>query len=136
MAGKPVLFAVDDDREVLQVVERNLRRKHDRNGYRILSADSAAVAIDALKKLTLRGDPVTLFLVDQRMPRKSGVEFLEEERELYPGAKKVLLTAFADTDATINDIRLDYCLQKSWCPPEENLYPILVPWTRWADTGS
>ena len=128
MAGKPVLFAVDDDREVLRAVERDLRRKYGRNGYRILSADSAAAAMDALKKLALRGDPVALFLVDQRMPRKSGVEFLEEARELFPGAKKVLLTAYADTDAAIkaiNDIGLDYYLQKPWDPPEENLYPIL-----------
>ena len=82
MAGKPVLFAVDDDREVLRAVERDLRRKYGRgrggDGYRILSADSAASAMDTLGKLTLRGDTVALFLVDQRMPRKTGVEFLEE----------------------------------------------------------
>jgi thioredoxin reductase (NADPH) len=132
MASKPVLFAVDDDREVLRAVERDLRKKYGRSrnggGYRILSADSAAAAMDTLGKLTLRGDPVALFLVDQRMPRTSGVEFLEEARELYPGAKKVLLTAYADTDAAIkaiNEIGLDYYLQKPWDPPEENLYPVL-----------
>ncbi len=107
MANKPVLFAVDDDREVLRAVERDLRRRYGRgrngDGYRVLSADSAA-AMDTLGKLTLRGAPVALFLVDQRMPRKSGVEFLEEARELYPGAKKVLLTAYADTDAAIKAI--------------------------------
>jgi thioredoxin reductase (NADPH) len=132
MANKPVLFAVDDDREVLRAVERDLRRKYGRgrdgNGYRILSADSADAAMDTLGKLTLRGDPVALFLVDQRMPRKSGVEFLEEAQGLFPGAKKVLLTAYADTDAAIkaiNEIGLDYYLQKPWDPPEENLYPVL-----------
>jgi thioredoxin reductase (NADPH) len=132
MANKPVLFAVDDDPEVLRAVERDLRRKYGRSrngsGYRILRADSAEAAMDALGKLKLRGDPVALFLVDQRMPRTTGVEFLEEAMELYPEAKKVLLTAYADTDAAIkaiNDIGLDYYLQKPWDPPEENLYPTL-----------
>jgi len=132
MANKPVLFAVDDDHEVLRAVERDLRRKYGRgrngDGYRVLSADSAAAAMDTLGKLTLRGDPVALFLVDQRMPRKSGVEFLEEAKELYPIAKRVLLTAYADTNAAIkaiNEVKLDYYLQKPWDPPEENLYPIL-----------
>ena len=132
MAGKPVVFAVDDDREVLRAVERDLRRKYGRgrggDGYRILSADSADSAMDTLGKLTLRGDTVALFLVDQRMPRKTGVEFLEEAKGLFPDAKKVLLTAYADTDAAIkaiNEIGLDYYLQKPWDPPEENLYPVL-----------
>src|SRR5918999_836660 len=132
MANKPVLFAVDDDPEVLRAVERDLRRKYGRNrnggGYRILMADSADSAMDTLGRLKLRGATVALFLVDQRMPRTTGVEFLEETRDLYPEAKKVLLTAYADTDAAIkaiNDIGLDYYLQKPWDPPEENLYPIL-----------
>jgi thioredoxin reductase (NADPH) len=92
MANKPVLFAVDDDPEVLRAVERDLRRKYGRSrnggGYRILRADSAEAAMDALGKLKLRGDPVALFLVDQRMPQTTGVEFLEEAMELYPEAKK------------------------------------------------
>jgi thioredoxin reductase (NADPH) len=132
MANKPVLLVVDDDAEVLRAVERDLRRKYDRgrteDGYRILRADSAAAALETLGKLKLRGDTVALFLVDQRMPRKTGVEFLEEAKELYPEAKKVLLTAYADTDAAIkaiNDVGLDFYLQKPWDPPEENLYPIL-----------
>jgi thioredoxin reductase (NADPH) len=132
MVSKPVLFAVDDDPEVLRAVERDLRRKYGRTrnggGYRILMADSAVAALDTLGKLKLRGDPVALFLVDQRMPRTTGVEFLEEAKELYPEAKKVLLTAYADTDAAIkaiNDVGLDFYLQKPWDPPEENLYPIL-----------
>src|SRR5918996_275480 len=125
--AKPVILAVDDDPQVLRAVERDLRRRYARE-YRILRADSAEAAMDALGKLKLRGDPVALFLVDQRMPRTTGVEFLEEAKELYPEAKKVLLTAYADTDAAIkaiNDIGLDYYLQKPWDPPEENLYPTL-----------
>lgn len=132
MANKPVLFAIDDDSEVLRAVERDLRRKYarGRNGedYRVLRADSAATALDTLGKLKLRGDPVVPFLVDQRMPRTTGVEFLEEPKELFPDAKKILLTAYADTDAAIkaiNDIELDYYLQKPWDPPQENLYPVL-----------
>ena len=132
MANKPVLFAIDDDPEVLRAVERDLRRRYARgrngDGYRVLRANSADSALDTLGQLKLRGDSVALFLVDQRMPRTTGVEFLEEARDLYPEAKKVLLTAYADTDAAIkaiNDIGLDYYLQKPWDPPEENLYPVL-----------
>jgi thioredoxin reductase (NADPH) len=132
MANKPVLFAIDDDSEVLRAVERDLRRKYARGrnggGYRVLRANSAAAALDTLGKLKLRGDPVALFLVDQRMPRTTGVEFLEEAKEFFPDAKKVLLTAYADTEAAIkaiNDIGLDYYLQKPWDPPEEKLYPVL-----------
>ena len=132
MANKPVLFAIDDDPEVLRAVERDLRRRYTRgrngDGYRVLRANSADSALDTLGQLKLRGDTVALFLVDQRMPRTTGVEFLEETRDLYPEAKKVLLTAYADTDAAIkaiNDIGLDYYLQKPWDPPEETLYPVL-----------
>src|ERR671910_465387 len=125
--GKPVILAVDDDPQVLRAVERDLRRKYARE-YRVLRADSGASALDALGKLKLRGDPVALFLVDQRMPRMTGVEFLEKAVELFPEAKRDLLTAYADTDAAIraiNEVGLDYYLQKPWDPPEEHLYPIL-----------
>jgi len=125
--AKPVVFAVDDDREVLRSVERDLRRHYARE-YRILSASSGQEALDALDKLKLRGDSVALFLVDQRMPRMTGVEFLEKALETYPEARRVLLTAYADTDAAIkaiNDVGLDYYLRKPWDPPEENLYPVL-----------
>src|SRR3712207_185176 len=132
MTNKPVLFAIDDDPEVLRAVERDLRRKYargrDGDGYRVLRADSADSAMDTLGQLKLRGDTVALFLVDQRMPRTTGVEFLEKARDLYPEAKKVLLTAYADTDAAIkaiNDVGLDYSPQKPGDPPEENLYPVL-----------
>ncbi len=125
--AKPVILAVDDDPQVLRAVERDLRRKYARE-YRVLRADSGESALDALDKLKLRGDPVALFLVDQRMPRMTGVEFLEKAIEIFPEAKRDLLTAYADTDAAIraiNEVGLDYYLQKPWDPPEEHLYPIL-----------
>jgi thioredoxin reductase (NADPH) len=124
---KPAILAVDDDPQVLRAVERDLRRRYARE-YRVLRADSGESALDALDKLKLRGDPVALFLVDQRMPRMTGVEFLEKAIEIFPEAKRNLLTAYADTDAAIraiNEVGLDYYLQKPWDPPEEHLYPIL-----------
>src|ERR687897_1596832 len=124
---KPVILAVDDDPQVLRAVERDLRRRYARE-YRILRADSAESALDTLGKLKLRGDPVALFLVDQRMPKMTGVEFLEQAIERYPEAKRALLTAYSDTEAAIraiNEVGLDYCLQKPWDPPDQNLYPNL-----------
>ena len=125
--AKPVILAVDDDPQVLRAVERDLRRNYARE-YRVLRADSGHSALDTLEKVQERGDPVALMLVDQRMPRMSGVEFLEEAREMFPDAKRALLTAYADTDAAIRAINnrvLDYYLQKPWDPPEERLYPTL-----------
>jgi thioredoxin reductase (NADPH) len=125
--AKPVILAVDDDPQVLRAVERDLRRRYARE-YRVLRADSGESALDTLGKLKLRGDPVALFLVDQRMPKMTGVEFLEEAIERYPDAKRALLTAYSDTEAAIraiNEVGLDYYLQKPWDPPEENLYPNL-----------
>jgi thioredoxin reductase (NADPH) len=125
--AKPVLLAVDDDVQVLRAVERDLRREYG-NRYRVLRADSGESALDALRQLKLRNDPVALMLVDQRMPRMTGVEFIEQASALYPEAKRALLTAYADTDAAIgaiNRARVDYYLMKPWDPPEENFYPIL-----------
>jgi thioredoxin reductase (NADPH) len=125
--AKPAILAVDDDRVVLAAVERDLRRKYGKD-YRILSADSGAAALDALKQLKLRNDPVALLIVDQRMPQMTGVEFLTQAISLAPAAKRTLLTAYADTEAAIraiNDIRLDHYLIKPWDPPEEKLYPVL-----------
>ena len=127
MATKPVLLAVDDDPEVLRAIERDLRKEYGKT-YRILRADSGDKALAALKELKLRNEPVALFLVDQRMPRMSGVEFLEQAMQHYPNAKRALLTAYADTDAAIkaiNSVRIDYYLLKPWDPPEEKLYPVL-----------
>lgn len=124
---KPVLLAVDDDLSVLSAISRDLRRRYAEQ-YRILRADSGAAGLEALRELKLRNDPVALFLVDQRMPHMSGVEFLEQARPLYPEAKRVLLTAYADTDAAIqaiNNAAIHYYLLKPWDPPEEKLYPTL-----------
>lgn len=125
--AKPLILAVDDDQLVLSAVERDLRRKYGKE-YRILGAISGAAALDALKRLKLRGDPVALLVVDQRMPQMTGVEFLAQAVVLFPHTKRVLLTAYADTEAAIraiNDIRLDHYLMKPWDPPEERLYPVL-----------
>jgi thioredoxin reductase (NADPH) len=125
--AKPALLAVDDEPEVLRSVERDLRRKYGQQ-FRILRAESGASALDAAERLKSRTETVALFLADQRMPVMSGVEFLAAASKVFPSAKKVLLTAYADTNAAIaaiNQVRLDYYLLKPWDPPESNLYPIL-----------
>jgi len=125
--AKPVIWTVDDDPDVLRAVERDLRR-HYGDRYKVISADSGLSALEATKQLKLRNEPVALFLVDQRMPRMSGVEFLEKAIELYPDAKRALLTAYADTDAAIraiNNAHIDHYLMKPWDPPEERLYGVV-----------
>ena len=125
--AKPIILTVDDEPQVLNAVERDLRR-HYRGDYRIIKATSGAEALDAVRELKRRNAPVALFLADQRMPTMSGTEFLAETRKLYPETRKVLLTAYADTEAaieSINTIGLDYYLMKPWDPPEQNLYPVL-----------
>jgi thioredoxin reductase (NADPH) len=125
--AKPALLAIDDEPEVLRSVERDLRRRYGQQ-YRILRAESGSSALDATQRLKQREDSVALFLADQRMPAMSGVEFLLEAAKVFPDAKKVLLTAYADTSAAItaiNQVRLDYYLLKPWDPPEQNLYPVL-----------
>lgn len=127
MASKPVIFALDDDPEVLAAIQRDLRREFGKD-YRIMRAETGAAALEALEQMKLRNDEVALFLVDQRMPEMSGVEFLGSAREMYPSARRALLTAYADTSAAIqaiNEISLDYYLMKPWDPPEENLFPVL-----------
>lgn len=122
--AKPVIWTVDDDPDVLRAVERDLRRQYG-DRYKVISADSGASALEGVKQLKLRNEPVALFLVDQRMPGMSGVEFLEKAIELYPAAKRALLTAYADTDAAIraiNSVHIDHYLMKPWDPPEERLY--------------
>lgn len=124
---KPILLTVDDDPDVLRAIERDLRRQYGKD-YRVLRADAGATALDTLRQVDARGEPVALFLVDQRMPQMSGVEFLEQARSLFPDARRVLLTAYADTEAAIqaiNTVKVDYYSMKPWDPPEENLYPIL-----------
>ncbi len=126
--NKPVILAVDDEPAVLSAVARDLRREYGAR-YRIVRATSGEEGLEALRQLRLKGEPVALLLVDQRMPGISGVELLTEAIPLFPEAKRVLLTAYADTDAAIraiNEVRLDYYLMKPWDPPEERLYPVLT----------
>lgn len=124
---KPVLLAVDDDPDVLRSVERDLRKRYG-SEYRVLRAESGEVALDALRKLKLRSEPVALMVVDQRMPSMDGVTFLTHALQVYPEARRALLTAYADTDAAIaaiNQVRIDHYLLKPWDPPEQQLYPVL-----------
>jgi len=125
--ARPVLLTVDDDPEVLRAIERDLRRKYA-NDFRVLRAESGVAALEILRELKVRNSVVALFLIDQRMPGMSGVEFLAQAIQLYPDAKRVLLTAYADTDAAIaaiNEAGVNHYLIKPWHPPEENLYPVL-----------
>lgn len=125
--AKPVIFSVDDDPGVLSAISRDLRRRYGEH-YRIVRADSGAAALDAVRQLKQRNDPVALFLVDQRMPQMSGTEFLAQAMPFFPDARRALLTAYADTDAAIqaiNAVAVHYYLLKPWDPPEEKLYPVL-----------
>ena len=125
--AKPVILAVDDDVSVLEMVVQDLRRQYGAN-YRIQRAASGQAALDTCDQLKKRGDVVALFVSDQRMPGMSGVEFLGKAMELYPDAKRALLTAYADTEAAIqaiNTAKINYYLTKPWDPPEERLYPVL-----------
>lgn len=125
--SKPAILTVDDEAEVLSAIERDLRR-HYGGEYRILKAQSGREALEAVQELKQRNDPLALMLVDQRMPGMTGMEFLSEARSHYPRARKVLLTAYADTDVAIsgiNSIGLDHYLVKPWSPPDRHLYPVL-----------
>ncbi|HWZ47247.1 MAG TPA: response regulator, partial [Herbaspirillum sp.] len=124
---KPVILAVDDDPEVAAAVARDLRLGYGEH-YQIVRADSGEEALEATQQLRLQNRTVALFVADQRMPRISGIEFLEQAIVLFPNAKRVLLTAYADTEAAIraiNTVRLDYYLLKPWHPPERNFYPVI-----------
>ena len=125
--ARPILLAVDDDPSVLEAVVQDLRR-HYAAHYRVLRAGGGQAALDTLEQLKQRQEPVALLLSDQRMPGVTGVEFLERARVLYPEAKRVLLTAYADTEVAIraiNAAQIHYYLSKPWDPPEEKLYPVL-----------
>ena len=125
--ARPAVLTVDDDPEVLLSIERDLRARYARK-YRILRAESGMAALQILKRLLERNEPVALLLVDHRMPQMNGIETLLEAIKLYPDAKRVLLTAYADTEAAIkaiNDVQLNHYLLKPWHPPEEHLFPIV-----------
>ena len=124
---KPVLLTVDDDPAVSRAVARDLRRKYGEE-HRIVRAESGHDALDTLKQLKLRGETVATLIADYRMPQMTGIEFLEQAMDLYPAARRVLLTAYADSHAAIdaiNVVDLDHYLLKPWDPPEEKLYPVI-----------
>src|ERR1700689_2143461 len=124
---RTAIITVDDDPGVSRAVARDLRRRYGEQ-RRIVRAESGDSALDALRQMKLRGDQVAVILADYRMPQMNGIEFLERAMDIYPGAKRVLLTAYADTDAAINAINvvdLDHYLLKPWDPPEEKLYPVV-----------
>ena len=124
---KPVIMTIDDDPDVLRAIERDLR-KHYRKDYRVIKAESGSAALENTRRLKQREIPVALFLADQRMPGMTGTELLQEAGLLYPKSRKVLLTAYSDTEAaidSINKVGLDYYLMKPWDPPDERLYPVL-----------
>lgn len=123
----PIIFAIDDDRQVLNAITQDLKTYY-RKSYRILSTLSATEALQSLIALKNRNETVALFISDQRMPEMEGVDFLQQAIAIYPAAKRVLLTAYSDTSAAIkaiNELRLDYYLMKPWDPPEEKLYPVI-----------
>lgn len=125
--ARPAILTIDDDPDVLRAIERDLRQRYNQT-YRILRAESGSSALDLLRRLQQRNDPVALLLVDYRMPHMNGIQTLGEAKMLNPDAKRVLLTAYADTGAAIqaiNEIQLHHYLLKPWDPPEEQLYPVL-----------
>ncbi|MBL8219609.1 MAG: response regulator, partial [Bryobacterales bacterium] len=124
---KPVLLAVDDDPQVLAAVRRDLRSQY-REQYMVMSAASGEEALATVRELKSRGDSLAMVVSDQRMPGMLGVEVLARVREVYPLARRVLLTAYSDIEAAvraINDAHLDHYFSKPWTPPEERLYPVI-----------
>lgn len=123
--GLPIIFSIDDDAQVLRAISRDLKA-HYREKYRVLSTTSVKEALESLLELQNKGEEVAVFVSDQRMPEMQGVDFLQKAMLFFPNAKRVLLTAYSDTEAAIkaiNDVQLDYYLMKPWDPPEEKLYP-------------
>ncbi|HET6529042.1 MAG TPA: FAD-dependent oxidoreductase [Actinoplanes sp.] len=136
--GHPAILTVDDDPSVSRAIARDLRRRYGEQ-YRIIRAPSAAEALDALREIKLRGGRVAVMLADYRMPQMNGIEFLEQAMDLFPHARRALLTAYADTDAAIsaiNVVDVDHYLLKPWDPPEEKLYPVIdALLDAWLETG-
>ena len=125
--NEPIIFSIDDDLQVLRALNRDLKDQY-RKEYKILSTSSIKEALDSLLELKNKGETIALFIADQRMPEMDGVSFLIKATEFYPDAKRVLLTAYSDTEAAIkaiNEVRLDYYLMKPWDPPEVKLFPVI-----------
>lgn len=123
----PYIVIIDDDTQVLRAIQRDIRNQY-RDEYKVAATESANDALEVIKELKLKNDAVALFISDQRMPEMEGIAFLERANEIFPDAKKVLLTAYSDIDAAIkaiNNVKLDYYLQKPWHPPEEKLFPVV-----------
>ena len=126
--SKPIILSIDDDEQVLRAISRDLKSEYNKQ-YRIVSTPSAKEALDILAEYKNKGEEVALFLCDQRMPKMQGVDFLQKAIPQYPNAKRVLLTAYSDTEAAIkaiNEVQLDYYLMKPWNPPEEKLFPVIT----------
>ena len=126
--GKPIILTVDDEVQVSNAIERDLKSQFSKE-YKIIKTYSGIEALETVYKLKQRDERIALLLTDQRMPEMEGTEFLEKATEIFPDARRVLLTAYADTDAaieSINKLGLDYYLLKPWDPPEEKLYPVLT----------
>lgn len=124
---KPIILLIDDEPEVLQAVERDIRHKYGKE-YRVMKAISGHEGLSILQRVAVRNEQVALFLSDHRMPQMNGIEFLKEAEDIFPAAKRILLTAYADSTAAIqaiNDIKLDYYLMKPWDPPTQHLYPVV-----------
>jgi thioredoxin reductase (NADPH) len=124
----PFILIIDDDIQVLRAIQRDVRNKF-REEYKVLATESAVEALESLKELKLKNETVALFISDQRMPEMEGTAFMEKAKEIFPEAKKVLLTAYSDIEAAIkaiNTLKLDYYLLKPWNPPEEKLYPVIT----------
>jgi len=123
----PYIIIIDDDTQVLRAIQRDIRNKY-RDDYKVAATESAIEALDVIKELKLKNEVVALFISDQRMPEMEGIAFLEKANEIFPDAKKVLLTAYSDIEAAIkaiNNVKLDYYLLKPWHPPEEKLFPVV-----------
>ena len=126
--NEPIIFCIDDDQQVLRALSRDLKEQF-RNEYRIFSTASVTEALDTLLQLKNQGRTIAIFVADQRMPEMDGVSFLVKAKTFFPGAKRVLLTAYSDTEAAIkaiNEVQLDYYLMKPWDPPEEKLFPVIA----------
>jgi thioredoxin reductase (NADPH) len=123
----PYIIIIDDDIQVLRAIQRDIRNEY-REAYKVAATESATEALDLIKELKLKNEAVALFICDQRMPEMEGTDFLEQATTIFPTAKKVLLTAYSDIEAAIkaiNNVKLDYYLQKPWHPPEEKLFPVV-----------